>query len=183
MRESTWLIQRLEKPIPGAYRNPFNFGCGLQMGGLSEEAAALLDPMFSFAYMGAAEFENGKIPKAFSTILFHFREGNGCTGTLKIKGKSVYYICGKINEEYVKKTIMELSQGKLRLKENARFADYFGLNAYKDWVTKTIGWLELDNGFAFFIDETAFNKLHQMFIEYSTPLDTQKEENSCKETV
>lgn len=68
----TWLIQRLEKPrtfMPQLLDNPFSFGGGLMNGGLSAEAMKLLRPIFSFDYMGAAEYEFGAVPKAFQKIL------------------------------------------------------------------------------------------------------------------
>ena len=69
----TYLIQRLEKPrtlkIAGVELkdNPFSFGGGLRNGGLSKDATDLLRPLFSFDYMGAAEFEFGAVPEALSS--------------------------------------------------------------------------------------------------------------------
>lgn len=57
--EQTWLIQRLNKPYPrkDSIGEIFSFGGGLKNGGLSDNAMALLRPIFSFEYMGAAEFD------------------------------------------------------------------------------------------------------------------------------
>lgn len=67
----TWLVQRLRKPYNhpafGA-DNPFSFGGGLRNGGLNDEAMGLLRGIFSFDYMGAAEFEFGAIPQAFDRL-------------------------------------------------------------------------------------------------------------------
>ena len=173
--KQTYLIQRLQRPTPGAYRNPFNFGGGLARGGLSEETAVLLDPMFRFDYMGAAEFEFGAVPKAFSAILQSFRNETGCTGTLTIRRIPVYYLCDKSEEVDVKKVIIKLSNGEIRLKERSMFQEQFEVNR-TDYVKEIIGWLELDNGFVFFTDEAAFNQLRDMMIEYSTPIPDSKEE-------
>ena len=56
-----YLIQRLEKSKN--YVNPFSFGGGLVNGGLSKDAMSLLKPIFSFDYMGSAEFDFGVLPK------------------------------------------------------------------------------------------------------------------------
>ena len=70
--KSSWLIQRLNKPYGenpfGLKDNPFAFGGGLVNGGLSHEAMDILRGIFSFDYMGAAEFEFGAVPKALQTI-------------------------------------------------------------------------------------------------------------------
>lgn len=57
--KQTYLVQRLNRPTNG-YDNPFSFGGGLKNGGLSEDAMKLLRPIFSFDYMGSAEFEFGE---------------------------------------------------------------------------------------------------------------------------
>lgn len=67
---SSYLIQRLQTPQDyGKFKdNPFNFGGGLKNGGLSEDAMKLLRPIFSFDYMGAAEYEFGEVPRAMQKV-------------------------------------------------------------------------------------------------------------------
>lgn len=65
----THLIQRLTAPTLRdgvAIMNPFSFGGG--GGRLSPQALELLLPVFSFDYMGAAEYEFGAVPEALSMI-------------------------------------------------------------------------------------------------------------------
>jgi hypothetical protein len=74
----TYLIQRLKKPFPQPKTestagkllrdNPFCFGGGLKNGGLSDKAMCILREIFSFDYMGAAEYEFGAVPEALSKM-------------------------------------------------------------------------------------------------------------------
>lgn len=71
--DRSWLVQRLRKPPKREHPifgkdNPFSFGGGLQNGGLSGEAMDLLREVWSFDYMGAAEFEWGAVPEALSRL-------------------------------------------------------------------------------------------------------------------
>jgi hypothetical protein len=71
MKHSSYLIQRLEEPWGGMAQfkdNPFSFGGGLRNGGLSQEAMDLIRGIWSFDYMGSAEFEFGAVPEALNAI-------------------------------------------------------------------------------------------------------------------
>lgn len=63
-----YLIQVLNKPVDSPVVNSFAFGGGLKNGGLSDEAMDLFRGLFSFEYMGSAEFEFGAVPKAFENL-------------------------------------------------------------------------------------------------------------------
>jgi hypothetical protein len=72
--EATWLIQRLRKPhsatADGALVDVLNamaFG-GSNGGGLSREALEVLRSVWSFDYMGAAEYERGAVPEALQRM-------------------------------------------------------------------------------------------------------------------
>ena len=91
MFHGTHLVQRLKKPfmkLGMAIRNSFAFGGGFKDGGLNPEAAALLGEIFSFDYMGAAEYEFGAVADAFKTIAkselvfgcIVLTEKDGCSG-------------------------------------------------------------------------------------------------------
>ncbi len=63
--EGTRLVQRLGMPTKGDI-GAFAFGGGLERGGLTDEAWALVSPLCSFEYMGSSEFEMGALPEGFN---------------------------------------------------------------------------------------------------------------------
>jgi hypothetical protein len=167
----SWLVQRLNKPrgtatILGA-DNPFAFGGGMKNGGLSDEAMGLLRDIFSFDYMGAAEFEFGKVPKALQAIAkradtlaaFSFpitlskveadfrdkRPAPEGTGT-------VYVLCPGDWADAVQARIEAWAAEAYNrdLKETLKLSG--ALRPFHEWDHETAGWLELDNGFMFFTD-------------------------------
>jgi hypothetical protein len=171
--QSTYLVQRLGKPYKGNADNPFNFGCGLKHGGMNAEAYDALNQIFTFDYMGAAEFEFGAVPKAIDAIAKGFGEGNGVTGEIEIDGVSVYYLTHKHIEKETQDRIRKLAQDpykkQIRLKEWTLFGDAISVRNGKltdarkdDFVMNYIGWIELDNNFMFFVDKEAFEKFKQL---------------------
>jgi hypothetical protein len=169
----TYLVQRLKKPYKGNADNPFNFGGGLLRGGMNEEGYRVLNQIFTFDYMGAAEFEFGAVPDAIDAIAKGFGNGNGVTGEIKIEGVPVYYLAHKNVEKETIKRIQDLAKDpfitKMRLKEwtgfddaisarNGTLANERGLKS----AMERIGWIELDNRFMFFVDKEAFEKFKMM---------------------
>ena len=161
----TYLVQRLKKPYKGNADNPFAFGGGLPRGGMNEEGYRVLNQIFTFDYMGAAEFEFGVVPEAIDGIAKGFAEGNGVTGEIEIEGVPVYYLAHKNVEKETIKRIQDLAKDpfitKMRLKEWTGFDDAISArNGTKkdDYAMKYIGWIELDNCFMFFVDKEAFEK-------------------------
>ena len=151
--EKTYLLQRLISPLETA--NPFSFGGGLPNGGIVEELMQKLVKIWSFDYMGSAEFEWGAVPEALEQIS---KNPYLIAGKMNIQysvfnGKQVYYICGEEDEEDVKRRINQIARNKLRLREPA-------LMEYD----KIKGWLELDNGFLFFVDKNMFDKAVNLFM-------------------
>ena len=57
--ENSLYIQRLKNPTE--YIDPYSFGGGLANGGVDKKTMEQMSKIFSFDYMGAAEFEFGKI--------------------------------------------------------------------------------------------------------------------------
>jgi hypothetical protein len=188
------LIQRLEAPwfrtLPDGSRadNPFNFGGGLKNGGLSEDAMKLLRDIFSFDYMGAAEFEFGAVPEALQLIAQKSGKGELVAFSILPKDKDVgpiyakrgendkpplafdtiYVICGNGDEAEVERRIRLAAKGKegyyrkpgdLSLKEPTRLASVLRGEEF----AKTRGWLELDNGFFFFVDKDMYEKTAKLF--------------------
>lgn len=160
----SYLIQRLLNPSKFSFGkvevkdNPFAFGGGLKNGGLSEDAMNLVRDVFSFDYMGSAEFEFGAVPEALKkmvdtplvTSLVHTGIGSGV----------VHFICKQDCADEVRSRICEWAAGEPRnTKESV------GLNrALKgEKYSRAVGWLELDNGFMFFIDQGMFEKVCELF--------------------
>lgn len=162
----TNLIQRLMRPAKtkeGALSNAlegFSFGGGYRNGGLTSEAMDLLRPIFSFDYMGAAEFEFGALPKSLANIAGEIKAyGNH---EVKLKDHTIYVFCRNKDIDDIKKLIKDIykDEYKLHLKEYPRLKD--SLNE-KEFTSNIIGWLELDNNFFFFKDKDAFDKLTDLF--------------------
>lgn len=154
---TTWLVQRLLKPINSNHDNPFAFGGGLKNGGLSENAMKLLRPIFSFDYMGSAEFEFGAIPTFFKEVAENIKQYS--TWEISIKTIPIYVIGRTSLKGYISNRILELSKNNgYSLKEYSGIADAI------DGENKAItGWLELDNNFMFFIDKPTFEKTASLF--------------------
>lgn len=165
--DNSYLIQRLQKPSGPELDNLFSFGGGLKNGGLSDSAMKLLRAIFSFDYMGSAEFEFGAVPSAFNFIAEQAGKDNLVEGRIinnKNNGKEyIYYICPKQYEEDVKERINKLrkSESDFRLKEFCGLKDYF--ESKSDYSKRNQGWIELDNGFMFFVNEEMFQKTKKLF--------------------
>lgn len=160
--DQSYLIQRLAKPIGTI--NPFSFGGGLVNGGLSKGAMEILKEIFSFDYMGAAEFEWGAVPAAIKFIA----EQAGEKGEGVVSGEhcGVYYICPKSYEAGVKDVVNNLlaNESAMRLKEYCGLKEAItprvGPGSYRKNI---VGWLELNNGFFFFTDHEMFENTKRLF--------------------
>lgn len=151
-----------EKSVWGA------FGGGYKNGGLTEEAMELIDPIFCFDYMGSAQFEFGAIPEAMMKIGNHYEKNEIVVSTLALK-KEVGYICSKEHEDEVVKRIKHLgrygdSTPKLRTRDPTFFKNVFD---GKEGFEKYRGWLEIDNGYMFFLDRDMFEKTDAMFKSFT----------------
>lgn len=186
----SYLIQRLKAPDSttfGKIRKSISFGGGLKNGGLCDEAMKLIDEIWSFDYMGSAEFEFGAIPKALAqiadnqkqlicnSVVLHYefrsyRWSEDIDKEHKGNGR-VYYICHKEQQKEVKTRLsrwaLDRSHGLHSTKEpillDKSMAGCKGKHEYP-----VLGWLELDNGFMFFTDETMWRNTCQLF-EIKTP--------------
>lgn len=176
---SSWLVQRLKKPY--GRDNPFAFGGGLRNGGLSDEAMELLRGVFSFDYMGAAEFEFGAVPKALQAIAKNAEKYEAWSFTLPLnkvaKGwrdkttedpigdVTIYVICNVLDdgdvEARIKSWAYEPYEKTNQLKETTMLSQT--LRPDSDWVTGVEGWLELDNGFFFFLNKEMWEKTADLF--------------------
>jgi hypothetical protein len=155
----SWLIQRLRKPY-GEQRfdmDAFAFGGGMRHGGLSDDAMKLLRDVFSFDYMGAAEFEWGAVPKALQLIASKAKHLTGFSLPC-----GVHVLCDRRDRDEIVERVNEWAAAPYNdLKENTRLHD--ALNPRHKWDTNVCGWLELDNGFFFFTDADMFNATARLF--------------------
>lgn len=192
--KKSYLIQRLLKPIvpvEGKFDpSMLAFGGGLKNGGLSDEAVKLFREVFSFDYMGSAEFEWGAVPKALEgiwnlrerytafrkTISYHYfssfnYESNNYEDVLSnpkhLRGKvTVGIICSKDDLQEVTNRIEAwadddyFKQGG-RLKETTLFP--YACSGKDTSIRPYKGWLELDNGFFWFVDDEMFQKTAELF--------------------
>lgn len=157
MNRRTHLIQRLRNPTGQV--NPFSFGGGLVNGGFSKQGMSLVGTVCSFDYMGSSEFEWGAVPEAFRFMGEQASEGNLVFGQVS----NVFYICPSQYESGVKEVIEKLlvDEYSFRLREHCGLKDYFsGKNEFNRDI---VGWVELDNGFMFFTDETMFDNMKKLY--------------------
>lgn len=170
--ERSWLVQRLERP---RRHNPFSFGGGLRNGGLSDDAMKMLDGIFTFDYMGAAEFEWGKVPAALQHIAQKAAQGDIDVQSIDVpltevplpwstsKTKqdikeddvaTIYVVAPTTYFPEIVERIQDLASEKARLKEGTRLTSAL----HDPTETEIAGWLEIDNGFFFTTDRTMFDK-------------------------
>ncbi len=156
---TTRLIQRLNPPI--GKTNPFAFGGGLMNGGISQAGMGLLSSVFQFDYMGSAEFEWGTVPSALSLLLNESAQSRIVTG----KHGLVFYLAPMQYEAGVMQVIDQLlaDENKLQLKEYCGLAEALQPESIRQRYIKAVGWLEVSNGFMFFIDENMFNQTKALF--------------------
>lgn len=182
MEHRSWLVQRLQQPRGGraaTFSEAFAFGGGLQNGGLSDEAMGLLREVWSFDYMGAAEFEFGAVPEALSKLAKASLLAHTFTIPLaevaanwRDKSKAtpdgdapIYVLCPAGWESEIERRIRgwaaDAGADDLRLKEPTKLAS--ALRPVEDWDSDTCGWLEISNGFLFFTDEPMWRKACALF--------------------
>lgn len=189
--ERSYLIQRLQKPLKNdqgkidKIYNAFAFGGGLKNGGLDDNTMSFLSKVWRFDYMGSAEFEFGKVTETLGKIyenspigliddstyisgemIFDWEFHNWNWGNIEAtrnlrQGKAIiYYICQQEHEKEVKKRISKFAKGKGGTKEPIMLN--FSL-AKKDSRIRSVGWLELNNGYFFFINEEMFKQTCELF--------------------
>jgi hypothetical protein len=176
------LIQRLQKPnffkkADGAIvDNPWVFGGGLRNGGINPKAMEMLRPIFGFDYMGAAEFEFGAVPEALQKMSsaelvtanvtvetsadgYVWKDG-GKKGTCSTL---VYVLCQKEHLDEVTKRIQTMGdERKLNTHERVGLEDSIRLIA-DGKAAHTLGWLEINNGYMFFVDKEMWKKTCALF--------------------
>ena len=173
--KNPYLIQRLQKPFEKPETiNPFNFGGGLLLGGFDKKAFTELQKIFRFDYMGSAEFEWGIVPKAFESLIELRKKKLLVAGEMKRKGKKIYFISQKEVEENVVKYISLLAKHgdyykkrgdkfhSIWLKESTRLRRELESKEPID-VHSSLGWIDVENCFMFFIDKEMFDNTLKFF--------------------
>lgn len=153
--------------------NPFSFGGGYRNGGLSEDAMVLLRSVWSFDYMGAAEFEFGAVPKALHKlaegrdhmVAFDFtipkdKITTSWRGEKAAADGTIHVLCSDADREEVQSRIEGWAgPGRDELKEPTLLAEILCGNEH----AYACGWLELNNGFLFFTDRRMWEDASQLF--------------------
>ena len=184
MRDS-YLIQRLDPPREAesllGKNNPFAFGGGYRNGGLSDEAMDLLRPIFSFAYMGSAEFEFGAVPEALGRIANKAAEGDleafeftilnskvkkpwsGEANPPAPRSKSSIFVIAPTawHDEVIERISAFAGKKGPATKEGILLAE--ALRPSEGWEVSTSGWLEIDNGYFFFTDRGMWERAAALF--------------------
>jgi hypothetical protein len=206
----TYLVQRLKSKPTSAFMAKATqvFGGGALL--LKDEAWNLLQQVFDFDPMGAAEYEFGIIPKVLGALVrdsvqlvtheltltrdeiainyshkfVHQRAREKELDEAKKAGvkakrakplklppltKTVYVLCRADHLQGAIEVIRKMALDKLYTKNSSNFAStldpdarYSGLHT--SLRSDLIGWLELDNGFFFFLDKEAFNGTRDIFM-------------------
>lgn len=177
--ERSWLIQRLESPRRGGILgdNPFAFGGGLKNGGLSDDAMGLIRDLWSFDYMGAAEFEFGAVPEALDKIAKRVNvswsfeipladvpaDWRDKSGDVPEGSATIYVISRLEDREEIERRIRgwATEQYNRDLKEMTRLSST--LRPHNEWDGDVVGWLELNNGFLFFTDKDMHDNAARLF--------------------
>jgi len=179
--KKSYLIQRLKQPIG---QSICSFGCGLKNGGLDRKSMAIINKICLVDYMGSSEFEWGAFPDAlikmqesksdlicgsFKTHYKFYNYGFGENPSKDFEGnKRVYYLCTKEQEKEVKTRISKWAMAEPYEKTMERVALDQGMAMGNDDGRNLCGWLELDNGFMFFTDETMWRNFCTVY-DVKTP--------------
>lgn len=189
--EGTSRVQRLG-PAPKsefAAKAEQVFGGGML--GLRPDAWKILQKIFSIEYMGAAEYEFGTIPttlkamaadsdalRAFEMVVaakdIEVNFARGRTARTKrgkprkkqpvhppVQDRTVYVLAREAHVEGAKDAIRQLAGHKIRTKSGSGFPA--ALDPITEFDGRTCGWLELDNGFFFFLDKAMWCKTAILF--------------------
>ena len=164
-----WLIQRLNGP---ALPNPFSFGGGLVNGGLSNEVMDLLKRIFSFDYMGAAEFEFGALPTALNALIDHRKKETLTTGVCILPEGVVYLICPREILSDVKDWLRLAAKN-----DHPATKEYVGLHHAIKGKGDIKGWIKIESEryckhpFMFFVDENMYDSTCKLFELETVPSD------------
>jgi hypothetical protein len=166
--DSSRYVQRLRQPT-GLAGNPFAFGAGKRNGGIAGNVMMRLDQLFSFEYMGSAEYEFGAAAQAIETLRDHVATGDVLAWSFsppltKIEPSDttpptavIYVIAPPEHRVEIESRITTWANERWSqsLKEAIFLAHVLRQLPDED-LFETCGWLELNNGFFFFSDRVMF---------------------------
>lgn len=161
----SYLVQRLQKPRDysrlGMADNPFSFGGGKRNGGLSDEAMGMIRTIWSFDYMGAAEYEWGAVPEALQSMAA--AELASLVINIPSNDSVEVYVLAPVEDmwEARARIISWATTGEPETRDPLYLVE--SLTATEPSVRDCLGWLELDNGFMFFIDREMWEKTCTLF--------------------
>lgn len=175
MENSTY-IQRLTKPT-GNW-NLSSFGCGGKKA-FPEKWQDVIAQLWNFDLMGNARFEFGAVPDALDKISTYVLKDDITTKTIKIpykyvniwgdhsvkEGKGeIYIICRKPHLGEVIKRIKKYARNQRpNMCKTAERVMLSGSMAKDEVEKRYIGWLELNNGYMFFVDKKMYENTCKLF--------------------
>ena len=169
--ERSYLVQRLKRPFKhpnaGLLNGVFSFGM-VEGGGFNKDALKILSTVCNFDYMGASEFEWGAVPKAFGKI-WERTHDVAFSFSLPMKAPKsalvamdIYGFCPPEWKEEVIKRITGWAVMDEDLKETTGLP--YILKGY-NYGEPVVGWIELDNGFMFFIDPVMADSFYKLLVK------------------
>ena len=170
------LIQHLMPPVE---RQSNAFGGGQKNGGIPDEGMEILKPVFSFKYMGAAQYEHGAVAEALAAM-WDCKELHG--QAIRVKTRDLAPDPGYPDEKggVIEGTVYVIAP-KSMIKEACKRIKRWAHNDYGRQSTlrdsallerslrnpsgkyNPCGWLELDNGFMFFTNPKMFLSCAALF--------------------
>jgi hypothetical protein len=177
-----WLLQRLRRPPRTDWDSridrALSFGGGGS--GLSKEAWDILHKLFSFDYMGSAEYEFGAVPKMLEQFLkdrkqlvaskFELKRSVCAPNThrrwhvkkskdlpdLPTKDVPIFVICRDGAQQAITDLVGKMAKDEHRAKEYTSFLS--AIDPIEEWDENTRGWMDLTDGFFIFIDEEMWKR-------------------------
>jgi len=144
------LWQRLEAPLPNANEpgtKPHHVFGGAMLG-LKPEGWAAIDPLFTVAYMGAAEYEFGELPKTLQRVYQNTADYHKHHD----EKAGIFYICQDEHLKELQDCVKKAAKGKLLVKNDANFDN-----------PDVIGWIDINRRAFIFKDKEACEKTCEMF--------------------
>lgn len=177
---SSYLIQRLRLPFEKKnfsedkwlFRS-FRFGgCSDRLGYFTKEFALRIGEVCAFEGMGASQFEWGVVPRAFENYRKNIEDYISFEMDIPNFKNKVYVICKKKHSRSIRYRIKALAKYEdwhcLKKHRGLRPRERVGLNnslieLERGLNPETVGWIELDNTFFFFVKKEMWDNYNNLF--------------------